>query len=137
MSAVNNSFLEFADQSIAEMIKLTPNPLSTSESARPRIRLLAIIEASTVTGPAKNLLEFCRISRDLETGPIIEASLLTFQRNGEAAPAAQLERGGRAIRVRLAELLAGETGLAKASAPTLQQPLYDPGPIVSGKPGLE
>jgi len=52
----------------------------TSGSARPRIRLLAIIEGSTVNGPAKNLLEFCRISRGLEEGPIIETSLLLFQR---------------------------------------------------------
>src|SRR5262249_46520962 len=33
-------------------------------SAAP-IRLLAILEASTITGPAKNLLEFCRVARAL------------------------------------------------------------------------
>jgi glycosyltransferase involved in cell wall biosynthesis len=76
---------------IPGMIRLTPNPFSR-ESARPRIRLLAIVEASTITGPAKNLLEFCRISRELETGPIIDASLLTFQRNGGPMSSAELQQ---------------------------------------------
>jgi glycosyltransferase involved in cell wall biosynthesis len=40
-------------------------------------RLLAIIEAQTVTGPAKNLLEFCRFSRDQ-----IQTTVATYQRAG-------------------------------------------------------
>jgi glycosyltransferase involved in cell wall biosynthesis len=74
------------------MIKTSANPFSATESTRPRLRLLAIIEASTITGPAKNLLEFCRISRGLKTGPIVEVSLLTFQRKRESTPAAQLPK---------------------------------------------
>jgi glycosyltransferase involved in cell wall biosynthesis len=76
-------------------------PVMTVPSDRPRVRLLAIIEASTVTGPAKNLLEFCRISRELEDGPIVEASILTFQRTGEnsrIAPPDENEFARRALR---------------------------------------
>lgn len=55
-------------------------PAATRQAVRPRIRLLAIMEGSTVSGPAKNLLEFFRISRELEEGPIIEPTLLLFER---------------------------------------------------------
>jgi L-malate glycosyltransferase len=55
-------------------------PAAKSQSVRPRIRLLAIMEGSTVSGPAKNLLEFFRIARELEEGPIIEPTLLLFER---------------------------------------------------------
>lgn len=41
----------------------------------PVIKLLALIEAATVTGPAKNLIEFCRRAR-------VEACLVTFHRAG-------------------------------------------------------
>ena len=53
-----------------------------------QIRLLAIIEATTVTGPAKNLLNFCRTAMTLEKGQPIDVSLLTFTRtaNGGSAP---------------------------------------------------
>jgi glycosyltransferase involved in cell wall biosynthesis len=45
------------------------------------IRLLAVIEATTVTGPAKNLLEFCKIARQPEDGGVgIDVSLVTFHR---------------------------------------------------------
>lgn len=54
----------------------------TAPIPRSHVRLLAIIEASTVTGPTKNLLEFCRIARTLESGPIVETSLVTFGRMG-------------------------------------------------------
>ena len=57
-------------------------PVMAPPLKRPRVRLLAIIEASTVTGPAKNLLEFCRVSRELQDGPVVEVSILTFQRTG-------------------------------------------------------
>jgi len=47
------------------------------------IRLLAIIEASTITGPAKNLLEFARTARSGEAGPAVEVSIAVFRRPGE------------------------------------------------------
>ena len=50
------------------------------DSKTQMIRLLAIIEAETVTGPAKNLLEFCRVSRSLESRPVVATSVATFAR---------------------------------------------------------
>src|ERR1700759_5107301 len=54
------------------------------ESAEPRtLRLLAVTEASTVTGAAKSLLDFCRASNALRraTGePRGETSVVTFER---------------------------------------------------------
>ena len=47
----------------------------------PPIRLLAILEARTITGPAKNLLEFCRVARGLEGRPV-ETSIVTYRRVG-------------------------------------------------------
>jgi len=45
------------------------------------IRLLAVIEATTVTGPAKNLLQFCKTARQPEDGGEgVEVSLVTFHR---------------------------------------------------------
>ena len=44
------------------------------------IRLLAVVEAATVTGPAKNLLEFCRIARAPEEGMGVDLSFVTFHR---------------------------------------------------------
>lgn len=50
------------------------------------LKLLAVIEATTVTGPAKNLLAFCRrASEPLAEGlPRVEATLVTFERAGDA-----------------------------------------------------
>lgn len=52
----------------------------TTRPARARIRLLAIMEGDTLSGPAKNLFEFCRLARELKEGPIIEPILVIFQR---------------------------------------------------------
>jgi glycosyltransferase involved in cell wall biosynthesis len=53
------------------------------------IKLLAILEASTVTGVARNILDFCEGVRDLNerlTGSLpIETSLVTFNRTRAAA----------------------------------------------------
>ncbi len=62
-----------------------------SESTRPSpIRLLALLEATTVTGPAKALIDFCRRAPALaeaEPGmPRVETTLLTFQRGDPSAP---------------------------------------------------
>ncbi|MBV9405019.1 MAG: glycosyltransferase family 4 protein [Acidobacteriaceae bacterium] len=44
------------------------------------VRLLAIIEANTVTGPAKNLLSFAHMARAQTTQPAIEVSIAVFTR---------------------------------------------------------
>ena len=57
------------------------------------MKILSIIEATTVTGPAKNLLNFCRLMRSPEFCrdgiPQIEVSIVTFDRvagNGDSTP---------------------------------------------------
>lgn len=47
------------------------------------IRLLAIIEAATITGPAKNLLQFARLARSEQFSPPVEVSIAVFQRAGQ------------------------------------------------------
>jgi glycosyltransferase involved in cell wall biosynthesis len=53
------------------------------------MKILSIIEATTVTGPAKNLLNFCRLMQTPEFAvdgrPLVEVSIVTFHR-GEASP---------------------------------------------------
>jgi glycosyltransferase involved in cell wall biosynthesis len=48
------------------------------------VRVLAILEASTVTGPAKNLLEFARLAREQHFDPPVEVSIATFTRAGDS-----------------------------------------------------
>jgi glycosyltransferase involved in cell wall biosynthesis len=48
---------------------------------RPTIRMVALLEGSTLSGPAKNLFEFCRVARTLSAGPVLDLTLLTFQRS--------------------------------------------------------
>ena len=59
-------------------------------AARAPVRLLALMEATTVTGPAKLLIDFCGRARALaeaEPGvPRVEASVVTFQRGDPQAP---------------------------------------------------
>ncbi len=61
-----------------------------------RIKLLALIEATTVTGPAKHLIGFCRGARspELLAGglPRVEATIVTFERAG--AGSSNGTRGG-------------------------------------------
>lgn len=56
---------------------------------RTTIKLLCVMEATTVTGPAKNLLNFCRLTRSAhfhEAGlPRVEVSILTFNRLSDQA----------------------------------------------------
>ena len=49
-----------------------------------KIRVLAVLEASTITGPAKNLLQFAGIAQADRFTPPIEVSIVTFRRNGES-----------------------------------------------------
>jgi glycosyltransferase involved in cell wall biosynthesis len=55
----------------------------------PTIKLLAVMEPKTVTGAAKNMLDFCQFARDLEgTLPhlvTIETSIVTFERGRGSA----------------------------------------------------
>ncbi len=57
-------------------------------SQRP-IKLLALVEATTVTGAAKSLLDFCRAAQthaaQFPTAPRIETSIVTFSRRDQAA----------------------------------------------------
>lgn len=49
------------------------------------LKMLAVIEATTLIGPAKNLIEFCRRARTLNQSfphlPAVEASIVTFYRS--------------------------------------------------------
>lgn len=51
------------------------------------LRVLALMEATTVSGPAKNLIEFCRRARTLDPlpdgSPAFEISIATFHRGPE------------------------------------------------------
>src|ERR1700721_1968985 len=46
-----------------------------------RLRLMAVIEANTVTGPAKNLLQFAQTARTLDLP--FEVRVVTFHRPGD------------------------------------------------------
>ncbi|MGA2272907.1 MAG: glycosyltransferase family 4 protein [Bryobacteraceae bacterium] len=47
------------------------------------IKLLAIVEATSVTGPAKGLLQFARMARSGGAGPAVEVSIAVFQRSDQ------------------------------------------------------
>jgi len=58
-------------------------------AARGRIRILALLEGTTVvSGVSKNLLQFCRVARTLETGPVIDLTIATFERPQQRLPGA-------------------------------------------------
>jgi glycosyltransferase involved in cell wall biosynthesis len=59
------------------------------------IRLLVLLEGTTVTGPAKNLLEFCRVSRSL--GARIAASVAIFMREDNGGRSNELLEAVRAV----------------------------------------
>jgi glycosyltransferase involved in cell wall biosynthesis len=50
------------------------------------MKLLAVIEAASVTGPAKNLIDFARSARELPPDTRIETSVVTFEREGSNVP---------------------------------------------------
>jgi glycosyltransferase involved in cell wall biosynthesis len=56
---------------------------------KPTIKLLCVIEGTTVNGPAKNLLNFCRLAQSFyfqDAGlPRVEVSIVTFHRLGKCA----------------------------------------------------
>jgi glycosyltransferase involved in cell wall biosynthesis len=80
------------------------NRWTSIDEMAPAIKLLAVVEAGAVTGPAKNLIEFCRRARvrnpELHDLPAVETSVATFHRGRDvitrrfsglrAGPAAQM-----------------------------------------------
>ena len=44
------------------------------------IRVLAVVEANSITGPAKNLLQFARVANSGGAAPAVEVSIAVFQR---------------------------------------------------------
>jgi glycosyltransferase involved in cell wall biosynthesis len=85
------------------------------------IRLLAILEATSVTGPAKNLLQFARCAREPGVDPAVEVTIAVFRREGQSnvfldaagrwgIPVYALPEAGRFDRAAIAGLrsLAGE-----------------------------
>src|SRR5215831_2673770 len=49
------------------------------ERPKKTIKVLALIEAATIGGPAGNLIDFCRRAREFGDGGV-EASIVTFNR---------------------------------------------------------
>src|SRR5262249_16680960 len=76
-------------QMISADLKTNEHELSTFSNYTRRegvVRVLAIIEGDRVSGPAKNVFEFCRIGRTIDSQVSLEVSIATFQRskNGSA-----------------------------------------------------
>jgi len=65
------------------------------KSSRPTLKILALFETNTVSGPAKNFFQFCGSARKLSTGPLVDLVIVTFERTlghgrkGEFAEAAE------------------------------------------------
>ncbi|MGH9545856.1 MAG: glycosyltransferase family 4 protein [Terriglobales bacterium] len=68
-----------------------PAPSSTTvQEPEAAIRVLALVEADTVHGPAKNLLEYCRTSQEVPSPHAIHVLLAPFERSqSNSFPAAQ------------------------------------------------
>src|ERR1700692_2377032 len=60
---------------------LTDVDLFPDITHRSTLRGLAVLEGSTVSGPATNLFEFCRVARTLSTGTAVDLTLATFHRS--------------------------------------------------------
>ena len=48
---------------------------------RPSLRILALFETATISGPAKNLFQFCQAARTLTSGPSVDLEIITFERS--------------------------------------------------------
>jgi glycosyltransferase involved in cell wall biosynthesis len=62
---------------------LNPTVKDPAQARASQLKLLAVMEAQTVTGAAKSMLDFCRAARDLQTLPglpTIKTSIVTFER---------------------------------------------------------
>src|SRR5579862_2346370 len=60
---------------------LTDVDLFPDITHRSTLRVLAVLEGSMVSGPAKNIFEFCRVARTLSTGTVVDLTLVTFDRS--------------------------------------------------------
>ena len=67
--------------------------------SRQRIRVLTLIESSTVTGPSRNLIEFGKLAAIPEPGfPFTEVIVATYQRgSGESPLAAAAKSAGLSV----------------------------------------
>jgi len=64
------------------------------------MRVLAVIEAATVTGPAKNLIRFCKLAREPEPGkPQVQVTIATFCRTSSNAFIEAVRQAGIELRV--------------------------------------
>jgi glycosyltransferase involved in cell wall biosynthesis len=64
------------------------SPASSGVNPPPTVRILAMMEAASVTGPAKNLIGFCRWLRSPEGAQAgLDISIVTFDRNARASAA--------------------------------------------------
>src|SRR5713226_7036031 len=74
-------------KSLPEVDSVSLNPsMANMESSlglnsRPRIRVVALVEGPTISGPAKNLFEFCRVARTFSTGTVVDLVVVTFHRS--------------------------------------------------------
>jgi len=76
---------------VLQTLEETRHSVSTNDgSGEPAIRVLALVEAQTVNGPAKNLLNFYRSCRASGSPRGVEMSLAAFERlHGESSLAAK------------------------------------------------
>ncbi|HEY5839003.1 MAG TPA: glycosyltransferase, partial [Pyrinomonadaceae bacterium] len=92
------------------------------------MKILSIIEATTVTGPAKNLLNFCRLLRSpgfcRDGVPQIEVSIVTFDRLSEP----RADRGPRAGSPRGVVVTTGSSGSSWVNDPIATAPGSDTAP---------
>jgi glycosyltransferase involved in cell wall biosynthesis len=81
------------------------------------IRVLAIVEGTRVSGPVKNVLEFCRVSRSFDARPIISTSVAVFVRTA---------RGCRKPRAGSNQLLDAATATGLEAYSILEHFPFDP-----------
>jgi glycosyltransferase involved in cell wall biosynthesis len=95
--------------------------MSSRESTK--IRLLAVMEARTVTGAAKNMLDFCRAARELHAEnpgeAEIETSIATFER-GRAREPNEFVEAARGLGIEV-DLIAESRRLDPRVIPRLRQ----------------
>jgi hypothetical protein len=66
-------------------------PINSPGLSERTIRVLAFVEASTLTGPAKNLIEFARRAAHSQRSLPANIAIATFQRGDSRAPLASNE----------------------------------------------
>ena len=66
---------------------------------RPVIRVLALMEATHVSGPAKNLFQFVQTAREFPDGPIVQISIAMFRRMRKSASASEFVSAARRLQI--------------------------------------